>query len=146
MNLSLLQNNSRAACIYITSGWGEAILKLGDANLKDIKTVTLTKITPIITPYDSSDLYSRSLQFTLTSSPMTIKHLSIWSEPVVIHRSTYTILPPFLFICRWIVQFYTIQRQIKRNGGSTQKLTSVYICTYRQTCVLTPDEAKLVSI
>jgi hypothetical protein len=28
------------------------------------------------------------------------------------------ILPPFLFICRWIVQFYTIQRQIKRNGGS----------------------------
>jgi hypothetical protein len=146
MNLSLLQNNSRAACIYITSGWGEAILKLGDANLKDIKTVTLTKITPIITPYDSSDLYSRSLQFTLTSSPMTIKHLSIWSEQVVIHSSTYTILPPCLFICRWIVQFYTIQRQIKRNGGSTQKLTSVYICTYRQTCVLTPDEAKLVSI
>jgi hypothetical protein len=29
------------------------------------------------------------------------------------------ILPPFLFICRWLVQFYTIQRQIKRNGGST---------------------------
>jgi hypothetical protein len=34
----------------------------------------------------------------------------------------YVVLPPFLFICRWIVQFYTIQRQIKRNGGST------YIC------------------
>jgi hypothetical protein len=32
--------------------------------------------------------------------------------------STYLILPPFLFICRWIVQNYTIQRQIKRNGGS----------------------------
>jgi hypothetical protein len=30
----------------------------------------------------------------------------------------YCILPPFLFICRWIVQNYTIQRQIKRNGGS----------------------------
>jgi hypothetical protein len=29
------------------------------------------------------------------------------------------ILPPFLFICRWIVQNYTIQRQIKRNGGSS---------------------------
>jgi hypothetical protein len=27
-------------------------------------------------------------------------------------------LPPFLFICRWIVQNYTIQRQIKINGGS----------------------------
>jgi hypothetical protein len=31
------------------------------------------------------------------------------------------LLPPFLFICRWIVQFYTIQRQIKRNGGSTMQ-------------------------
>jgi hypothetical protein len=30
----------------------------------------------------------------------------------------YKVLPPFLFICRWIVQFYTIQRQIKSNGGS----------------------------
>jgi hypothetical protein len=29
------------------------------------------------------------------------------------------ILPPFLFSCRWIVQFYIIQRQLKRNGGST---------------------------
>jgi hypothetical protein len=28
------------------------------------------------------------------------------------------ILPPFLFISRWIVQFCTIQRLIKRNGGS----------------------------
>jgi hypothetical protein len=32
----------------------------------------------------------------------------------------YMILPPFLFICRWIVQFCTIERQIKRNGGSTR--------------------------
>jgi hypothetical protein len=29
------------------------------------------------------------------------------------------LLPQFLFICRWIVQNYTIQRQIKRNGGRT---------------------------
>jgi hypothetical protein len=35
------------------------------------------------------------------------------------YHALFTILPPFLFICRWIVQFYTIQRQIKRNGGST---------------------------
>jgi hypothetical protein len=33
--------------------------------------------------------------------------------------SIFILLPPFLFICSWIVQFYTIQRQIKRNGGST---------------------------
>jgi hypothetical protein len=31
---------------------------------------------------------------------------------------TKDILTAFLFICRWIVQNYTIQRQIKRNGGS----------------------------
>jgi hypothetical protein len=30
----------------------------------------------------------------------------------------YIVLPPFLFSCRWIVQFCTIQRQLKRNGGS----------------------------
>jgi hypothetical protein len=28
------------------------------------------------------------------------------------------VLPPFLFISRWIVQNCTIQRLIKRNGGS----------------------------
>jgi lipid-A-disaccharide synthase-like uncharacterized protein len=28
------------------------------------------------------------------------------------------ILPLFLFSCRWIVQFCTIQRQLKRNEGS----------------------------
>jgi hypothetical protein len=33
--------------------------------------------------------------------------------------SIFILLPPFLFIFRWIVQFHTIQRQIKRNGGST---------------------------
>jgi hypothetical protein len=27
-------------------------------------------------------------------------------------------LSSFLFSCRWIVQFYTIQRQLKRNGWS----------------------------
>jgi hypothetical protein len=38
----------------------------------------------------------------------------------LVHIYVYAciVLPPFLFICRWIVQFYTIQRQIKRNGGS----------------------------
>jgi hypothetical protein len=34
------------------------------------------------------------------------------------HYNCSYILPPFLFICRCIVKFYTIQRQIKRNGGS----------------------------
>jgi hypothetical protein len=34
-------------------------------------------------------------------------------------RRFYILLPPFLFISRWIVQFCTIQRLIKRNGGST---------------------------
>jgi hypothetical protein len=34
---------------------------------------------------------------------------------------TFVILPPFLFICRWIVQFCTIQRHIKRNGGSSSE-------------------------
>jgi hypothetical protein len=29
------------------------------------------------------------------------------------------VLPPFLFSCRWIVQICTIQRQLKRNGGSS---------------------------
>jgi hypothetical protein len=28
------------------------------------------------------------------------------------------ITPSVFFICRWIVQFCTIKRQIKRNGGS----------------------------
>jgi hypothetical protein len=32
----------------------------------------------------------------------------------------YVLLPPFLFISRWIVQFCTIQRLIKRNGGSIE--------------------------
>jgi hypothetical protein len=32
------------------------------------------------------------------------------------------VLPPFLFISRWIVQNCTIQRLIKRNGGSTKFL------------------------
>jgi hypothetical protein len=36
----------------------------------------------------------------------------------VCDQLVYILLPPFLFICRGIVQFYTIQRQIKRNGGS----------------------------
>jgi hypothetical protein len=31
---------------------------------------------------------------------------------------TCKLLPPFLFSCRWIVQFYTIQRHLKRNRGS----------------------------
>jgi hypothetical protein len=34
------------------------------------------------------------------------------------HVQLNQLLPPFLFICRWIVQNYTIPRQIKRNGGS----------------------------
>jgi hypothetical protein len=35
----------------------------------------------------------------------------------------YQLLPPFLFISRWIVQNCTIQRLIKRNGGSTSLRT-----------------------
>jgi hypothetical protein len=31
----------------------------------------------------------------------------------------YPLLLPFLFSCHWIVQFCTIQRQLKRNEGST---------------------------
>jgi hypothetical protein len=38
-------------------------------------------------------------------------------SPIKIPIPTY-ILHSFLFICRWIVQNYTIQRHIKRNGGS----------------------------
>jgi hypothetical protein len=43
------------------------------------------------------------------------------------------ILPPFLFICRWIVQFYTIQRQIKRNGRSTILLKLHLVASVRLT-------------
>jgi hypothetical protein len=32
--------------------------------------------------------------------------------------SIYLLLPPFLFISRWLVQFCTSPRLIKRNGGS----------------------------
>jgi hypothetical protein len=39
--------------------------------------------------------------------------------PHVIKRVTSKVLPPFLFICRWIV------RQIKRNGGSNDKAKTV---------------------
>jgi hypothetical protein len=35
-----------------------------------------------------------------------------------IERCSSIMLPPFRFSCRWIVQFCTIQRQLKRNGGS----------------------------
>jgi hypothetical protein len=35
------------------------------------------------------------------------------------YRLCIVISPPFLFSCRWIVQFCTIQRQLKRKGGST---------------------------
>jgi hypothetical protein len=42
------------------------------------------------------------------------------------------VLPPFLFIGRGIVQFYTIQRQIKRNGGSSLLFSSI-----RATTILT---------
>jgi hypothetical protein len=41
------------------------------------------------------------------------------------------VLPPFLFIYRWIVQNYTIQRQIKRNGGSTYLVYCMYPLTKR---------------
>jgi hypothetical protein len=43
-----------------------------------------------------------------------------YSDYVVTFISIHSviILPPFLFSCRWIVQFCTIQRQQKRNGGS----------------------------
>jgi hypothetical protein len=34
-------------------------------------------------------------------------------------------IPPFLFSCRWIVQFCTIQRQLKRNGGSISEISLV---------------------
>jgi hypothetical protein len=38
------------------------------------------------------------------------------------YRPVRMLLPRFLFSCRWIVQFCTIQRQLKRNGGSTSVL------------------------
>ncbi|PWZ45008.1 (DL)-glycerol-3-phosphatase 1, mitochondrial [Zea mays] len=38
------------------------------------------------------------------------------------YRPVRMLLPPFLFSCRWIIQFCTIQRQLKRNGGSTSFL------------------------
>ena len=38
----------------------------------------------------------------------------------------YEVLPPFLFSCRWIVQFCTIQRQLKRNRGSIRACTVVF--------------------
>jgi hypothetical protein len=39
-------------------------------------------------------------------------------DALLVPRSASYILPPFLFISRWIVQNCTIQRLIKRNGGS----------------------------
>jgi hypothetical protein len=44
--------------------------------------------------------------------------------PKATTRNKFLLLPPFLFISRWIVQFYTIQRLIKRNRGSTLELRS----------------------
>jgi hypothetical protein len=40
---------------------------------------------------------------------------------IVSQIAHYKVLPPFLFINRWIVQNYTIQRLIKRNGGSISR-------------------------
>jgi hypothetical protein len=37
---------------------------------------------------------------------------------VVRNLKVSNILPPFIFSCGWIVQFCTIQRQLKRNGWS----------------------------
>jgi hypothetical protein len=40
--------------------------------------------------------------------------------------SSIYIIPQFLFISRWIVQNFTIQRLIKRNGGSTYLSINIY--------------------
>jgi hypothetical protein len=51
------------------------------------------------------------------------------------------ILPPFLFIGRCIVQFYTIQLKIKRNGGSIQQIPYFKhhsINIIKQCCLLFP--------
>jgi hypothetical protein len=45
------------------------------------------------------------------------------------------VLLPFLFICRWIVQFYTIQRQIKRNGWSIQQDNIPHIFMVFSSCL-----------
>jgi hypothetical protein len=47
----------------------------------------------------------------------------IHGEFIVLATRAYIVLPPFLFISRSIVQNCTIQRLIKRNGGSTPLLT-----------------------
>jgi hypothetical protein len=41
------------------------------------------------------------------------------------HQGRTDVLPPFRFSCRWIVQNWTIQRQLKRNRGSSI-LTGLY--------------------
>jgi hypothetical protein len=46
-------------------------------------------------------------------------------------RIVLVVLPPFLFIRRWIVQNCTIQRLIKRNGGSTYLLHNERLRTPR---------------
>jgi hypothetical protein len=38
------------------------------------------------------------------------------------------LLTPFRFSCRWIVQNWTIQRQLKRNGGSTTVTSQISSC------------------
>jgi hypothetical protein len=54
-----------------------------------------------------------------------LRALHRWHKERVNFRVWLVLLPPFLFICRWIVKFYTIQRQIKRNGGSTTQSTYI---------------------
>jgi hypothetical protein len=57
---------------------------------------------------------------------MAIKHVELevaFQHVFLLFHTAVTdklVLPPFLFISRWIVQNYTIQRLIKRNGGSNK--------------------------
>jgi hypothetical protein len=57
---------------------------------------------------------------------MAIKHVELevaFQHVFLLFHTAVTdklVLPPFLFISRWIVKNYTIQRLIKRNGGSNK--------------------------
>jgi hypothetical protein len=45
-------------------------------------------------------------------------HRLILFKKIIIIINFVVVLPLFRFSCRWIVQNWTIQRQLKRNGGS----------------------------
>jgi hypothetical protein len=71
------------------------------------------------------------------------KWRDIVSGSVCLYPRQEYILPPFLFIRRWIVQNCTIQRLIKRNGGSICQLDKlIMLANY----VLTNDTVISLSI